>query len=535
MRSSTAYAEREGGGFSSAARRVCEGLALHPNATLDVGQVVFGQTCTISLDILRQFVGRKGATPKKWIVVAGDAEGGGIVPFAYRRKGATSALQFAIGLELMLLSPDPWRVLLTTDHPNGGPFTAYPRLIHLLMDKEERDREIAATHAVVAERSTLPSIEREYSLAEMAIMTRAAPARLLGLSDRGHLGPGARADIAVYRDARNRTAMFSHARLVMKDGRVVVEDGTVVDAAPGVTLGLTLEADAGMARRVDAAMASRFGAGLDAFSVDPAAFPRAGRLPDAAMPDLILNGIPVEDTFAEAFDMAATAIVVTADTDHWAKVAATTMTGFATSVIGCGVEAGIDRDAPGKRDAGRASRRPHPALRLRAEGSRPAARQTGRPMRADEPGLGLLRRRRRRAAAEARRPSCASSATASQIAKRIGGRRLWRIPVMDGEFVCEHDTGSVDGAVGGGNLLFLGRTQAGTARGRRGGGGGGAGGRRRHPAVSGRHRALGLEGRRAHQGPDGLDQRRLLPDPQGTAARRCRPRCGCVLEIVIDG
>jgi len=267
------YAEREGGGFSSAARRVCEGLALHPNVTLDVGQVVFGQTCTISLDILRQFVGRKGATPKKWIVVAGDAEGGGIVPFAYRRKGATSALQFAIGLELMLLSPDPWRVLLTTDHPNGGPFTAYPRLIHLLMDKEERDREIAATHAVVAERSTLPSIEREYSLAEVAIMTRAAPARLLGLSDRGHLGPGARADIAVYRDARNRTAMFSHARLVMKDGRVVVEDGTVVDAAPGVTLGLTLEADAGMARRVDAAMASRFGAGLDAFSVDPAAFP----------------------------------------------------------------------------------------------------------------------------------------------------------------------------------------------------------------------------------------------------------------------
>ena len=62
------------------------------------------------------------------------------------------------------------------------------------------------------------------------------------------------------------------------------------------------------------------------------------------MPDLILNGIPVEDTFAEAFDMAATAIVLTADTPHWAMVAGTTMTGFATSVIGCGVEAGIDRE-----------------------------------------------------------------------------------------------------------------------------------------------------------------------------------------------
>ena len=62
------------------------------------------------------------------------------------------------------------------------------------------------------------------------------------------------------------------------------------------------------------------------------------------MPDLILNGIPVEDTFAEAFDMAATVIILTADTPAWAMIAATTMTGFATSVIGCGVEAGIDAE-----------------------------------------------------------------------------------------------------------------------------------------------------------------------------------------------
>jgi formylmethanofuran dehydrogenase subunit A len=173
----------------------------------------------------------------------------------------------------MLLSPDPWRVLLSTDHPNGGPFTAYPRLIHLLMDREERKRELDTIHPVVAERSSLAAIEREFSLYEVAIMTRAAPARLLGLTDRGHLGPGARADIAVYREDRDRTAMFRHARTVLKEGRFVVADGEVVDAAPGVTLCLDVAADLGMSRRVDAYMAERFGSGLDAFAVPEAAFP----------------------------------------------------------------------------------------------------------------------------------------------------------------------------------------------------------------------------------------------------------------------
>jgi formylmethanofuran dehydrogenase subunit A len=267
-----AYAAHAGGGFSSAAARICEALARHPKATLDVGQVVFGQTCTLSLDILRQFVGRKGANPKKWILLAGDAEGGGLVPFAYKARSATSALQFAIGLELMLLSPDPWRVLLTTDHPNGGPFTAYPRLIHFLMDKEERDRELAALHPAARERSSLSSIEREFSLPEIAVMTRAAPARLLGLADRGHLGPGALADVAVYRDDPDRTAMFSSAVAVLKGGRSVVEGGAVVDAEPGFTLHLGIESDGGMAARVDTYMAERFGSGLSAFGVPQAAF-----------------------------------------------------------------------------------------------------------------------------------------------------------------------------------------------------------------------------------------------------------------------
>ncbi|TXN69459.1 formylmethanofuran dehydrogenase subunit A [Methylobacterium sp. WL6] len=270
------------GGFRSAASRIVDAMHANPNATLDIGQVVFGQTVTVSMDILRQFGGRKGANPKKWVLNAGDAEGGGVVPFLYKPRGPTSSLQWAIGLEIMLLSNEPERTILTTDHPNGGPFTAYPRIIHLLMDKEERDREIATLPKVVGERSSLPEIEREYSFSEIAELTRSGPAKLLGLSDRGHLRAGARADIAVYREDRNRTAMFASAKLVLKDGVAIVEDGEVVHWHVGRSLSLTVESDKAMERRTDAYLQDRFGQGLDSFAVPDAAFPEAEVFEDVA-------------------------------------------------------------------------------------------------------------------------------------------------------------------------------------------------------------------------------------------------------------
>ncbi|WP_375465387.1 formylmethanofuran dehydrogenase subunit A [uncultured Methylobacterium sp.] len=260
------------GGFRSAADRIVEAIHANPNATLDIGQVVFGQTVTVSMDILRQFGGRKGANPKKWVLNAGDAEGGGVVPFLYRPRGPTSSLQWAIGLEIMLLSQEPERTILTTDHPNGGPFTAYPHIIHLLMDKAARDREIATLPKVVAERSSLPQIEREYSFSEIAQLTRSGPAKLLGLSDRGHLRAGARADVAVYRDDRDRTAMFASAELVLKDGVVIVERGAVVEWRAGRSLSLSVASDKAMERRTDAYLQDRFGQGLDSFAVPDAAF-----------------------------------------------------------------------------------------------------------------------------------------------------------------------------------------------------------------------------------------------------------------------
>jgi formylmethanofuran dehydrogenase subunit A len=123
--------------------------------------------------------------------------------------------------------------VLTTDHPNGAPFTSYPHLMRLLMDKPFRDEQLASLHPDVAAQSALRHLTRELSLSEIAIMTRAAPARLLGLQDRGQLGVGAAADIAVYRAQGDVEAMFSRAAWVYKDGEPVVRDGRIVATPVG--------------------------------------------------------------------------------------------------------------------------------------------------------------------------------------------------------------------------------------------------------------------------------------------------------------
>lgn len=166
-----------------------------------------------------------------------------------------------------------------------------------------------------------------------------------------------------------------------------------------------------------------------------------------------LNGVPIEDTFAEAFDMAATRLIITARTTQWALHAARTATGFATSVIGCGLEAGIERSLD------------------------PAETPDGRP------GVAVLFFGFDRDALVGQVPTrvgqcvmtCPTTAVFSgleaeqalpvgqslryfgdgyQIAKRLGGSRYWRVPVMDGEFLCEEEAG-VDRAIGGGNFLVL--------------------------------------------------------------------------------
>jgi len=116
--------------FSSAALQLAEAVNANTNISIDVGQIMFGQTVTASGDTMRQYAQAGLASPRKWIGADIECEAGcGVVPFRYREQSYVNALQWAIGLELFLLVNDPWRVVLTTDHPNGGPFTSYPHLI----------------------------------------------------------------------------------------------------------------------------------------------------------------------------------------------------------------------------------------------------------------------------------------------------------------------------------------------------------------------------------------------------------------------
>ncbi len=173
---------------------------------------------------------------------------------------------------------------------------------------------------------------------------------------------------------------------------------------------------------------------------------------------MIVNGITIEDTFAEAFGMRATRLLVTADTADWAATSAQSLTGFATSVIACGCEAGIERRlAPSETPDGR----PGVSVLVFAVSSKELQKQ--------------LQNRVGQCVLTAVGTACFSGLESTerlklgdqlryfgdgfQISKRIGARRYWRIPVMDGEFLCEDRVGLGRG-VGGGNFLILARSRA---------------------------------------------------------------------------
>jgi formylmethanofuran--tetrahydromethanopterin N-formyltransferase len=175
---------------------------------------------------------------------------------------------------------------------------------------------------------------------------------------------------------------------------------------------------------------------------------------------IVRNGVTIDDTFAEAFGMSGTGLIITADTPKWARQCAITMTGFGTSVIGCGAECGIDCELPpNETPDGR------PGVRVLMFGFSPDAlipqvmNRVGQCV-LTSPGSACF------AGVEGSIKIALGSALrrfgdGAQTSRRAGGKRYWRVPVMDGEFVCEHDTGCVTEAVGGGNMLVLGRDPSG--------------------------------------------------------------------------
>ena len=487
---------------------------------------------------MMQYRNRALADPSKWICMDIECDGGcGLVPFRYRDRNFVNALQWAIGLELFLLVEDPWRIFLTTDHPNGAPFTIYPQLIRLLMD-----RSLPRRHA--GRRSTgrggrrapwasldariQPGRDRHHHARRARPASSASPIAAIS-------APGAVADIAVYtRAGRQGARMFATPRLRVQ-GRPArrARRRARRDASGAPPMSARPEFDRAIERRL-----------RDHFERfhDRAArqLPRRrrrdrGRWAAAALAvqqtsgpasRMIINGVAIEDTFAEAFGMRATRLIITADTAEWAETAAAQPDRLRDLRHRLRLRGRHRARARAGRDAGRAARRLRADLRassarscrsscsyrvgqcvLTSAGHRPASPASTATEHAEA---------RRRAALLRRRPSRSASG--------CGERRYWRIPVMDGEFLCEDTVGMTRG--GRRRQLPDPRPhRPGRARRRRAGGRGDAPAAERDPALPRRHRALRLQGRLEVQGPDRLHQRRLLPDAEGRRRRAsCRPR-----------
>jgi len=239
------YGGERGKGWTSGAREVIEYVNAHAEVSVDVGQVMFGPATTVTADGPVEHV-LFTSTGRKWVNVDIELESAcGIVPYSYKEKAAVAALQWAVGLELFLLARDPWRVVLSTDHPNGGTFLAYPELIRLLMDRAYRDERLKGVNQrLLGGGALLDGLSREYTIGEIAIITRAGPARLLGLTHKGHLAPEADADVTIYAPDADRAKMFASPRYVIKAGALVVDEGQLRRAPSGRRLAVRPDYDA---------------------------------------------------------------------------------------------------------------------------------------------------------------------------------------------------------------------------------------------------------------------------------------------------
>lgn len=220
----------------SKTRVLAEYINTHSELTIDVGQVMFGRTTSMTGDGPLGYYLQK-ISGEKWYSADAELESGcGVSPIAYKNKNFIHALQWAIGLEWYLLVDNPWQVAMSTDHPNGGSFLAYPQIVRLLMDRDFRREKIAQLNPAVLKHSCLADLDREYTLSEIAVITRAGPARILGLKNKGHLGAGADADICVYEPNSNYQRMFELPHMVIKGGKVLVEDTEIRQTVEGKTI-----------------------------------------------------------------------------------------------------------------------------------------------------------------------------------------------------------------------------------------------------------------------------------------------------------
>lgn len=213
------------------------------HVVIDNGAVPFGPATAMTGDgpAIHDLYMLSGA---KWANCDIELEcGSGVIPLMYLKSSPISAVQWAMGLELLLLIKDPWKTIMTTDHPNGGVFTQYPQVITWLMSKKARDDTAKECHKWAYDRSSLGGVDRELGLYEIAILTRANSARTIGMAYRkGHLGVGADGDVTVYdldptklnvNDPATLMQKFARPDYTVKDGQIVAKQGQIVAVPKG--------------------------------------------------------------------------------------------------------------------------------------------------------------------------------------------------------------------------------------------------------------------------------------------------------------
>ena len=228
------------GDFESGAKEVMDYVNRQKNLTIDTGNVTLDETTTMTADGPFEHH-LNSLNHLKWINVDVELEtAAGVVPFIYDPDNAVFASQWAVGLEIPLYAKDPMRCFITTDHPNAGPFTRYPRVYAWLMSQKYRNERLNTFKKAdkVIGATTLANLDREISLYELSQMTRAGPARALGLmKDYGGLKPGMNADIAIYNINPDKfpssgaeiEKAFANVAYLFKSGKICVEGGKVVD------------------------------------------------------------------------------------------------------------------------------------------------------------------------------------------------------------------------------------------------------------------------------------------------------------------
>ncbi len=293
----SSYGGKEWGDFCSEAPEVANFVNKHDHVTCDIGQIVFTNTTTMTADgawewILRGITENLAWSPRsgsKWMNAQVEMEScAGIVPYIFRRKNSVNAIQWALGLEFLLLIDDLSKVNISTDHPNGGPFTFYPMIFSWLMSKKARERMLTRADKAASEKTTLSDITKELSLSDIVQVSRTSAAQILGLVNKGHLGIGADADIAIHdfriplnklnQDYNAIEKGFSETKYTIKDGLIVYSNGQILSNPIGRTFRIKAEVPEDWTLSIQDAIEERFRkhytVSLNNYAIQKEYFPR---------------------------------------------------------------------------------------------------------------------------------------------------------------------------------------------------------------------------------------------------------------------